>query len=290
MSESGKRKNEKGSLEYYSRLIDEHKLIPNGKIRDTAFALSVRKKEYLLDFYRAIHPEDSDVTADDIRLVNIENLFMVDIYNDCSFVVREKKLILIECQSLWTENIGYRLMEYYTALYPLVVPDFSVRKHKKKRVDVPDFELYVFYVGKEDVPEEIHVTSLLVPVEHEPYIPVGVFTLRNSRGRMKEFFEFCETRDRNVSLYGNGMEAIEKTIVECLDRGILVELISEKKHELEAHMRQSDKLKYAQFMKMSVDEGRAEERTANREKTLRVLQEADLPEEYRNMLIEKLCN
>lgn len=107
---------------------------------------------------------------------------------------------------------------------------------------------------------------------------------------MKEFFEFCETRDRNVSLYGNGMEAIEKTIVECLDRGILVELISEKKHELEAHMRQSDKLKYAQFMKMSVDEGRAEERTANREKTLRVLQEADLPEEYRNMLIEKLCN
>ena len=144
MSESGKRKNEKGSLEYYSRLIDEHKLIPNGKIRDTAFALSVRKKEYLLDFYRAIHPEDSDVTADDIRLVNIENLFMVDIYNDCSFVVREKKLILIECQSLWTENIGYRLMEYYTALYPLVVPEFSVRKHKKKRVDVPDFELYVF--------------------------------------------------------------------------------------------------------------------------------------------------
>lgn len=308
MLKTGKQGKQRDSLEYYSRIIDEKRLLPNGRIKDTAFALCVRRKDYLVDFYRTVHPEDATVTADDIKLVNIENLFMEDIYNDCSFVVRGEKLILIECQSVWTENIGYRLMEYYTALYPLVVPDFSVRKHKRKRLDVPDFELYVFYVGKESVPEEIHVTSLCFPEQHEPFLPVGVYTGRNSTGRAKEFFDFCETRDRNVGLYGNSVEAIEKTIIECLDRGILVDLINEKKHELEAHMRQSDKLKYAQFMKLSIEEGRAEAMAEgrakgmaegraegrvegvaeNRKETLRIIREADIPEESKNILIAKL--
>ena len=254
MSESKSGNKYERPLEYYSRLIDREHLVPNGKIKDTAFALCIKRKDYLLDFYKNIHPEDTSVTQDDIRLVNIENLFIEDIYNDCSFTVRGKKLILIECQSVWTENIGYRLMEYCTALYPMVVPDFQIRKHRRKKLDVPDFELYVFYVGKESVPEEIHVTSLSFPELHKPYIPVGVLTGRNSSGRAKEFFDFCETRDRNASLYGNSIEAIEKTIFECLDRGILVELINEKKYELEAHMRQSEKLKYAQYMKMTVEE------------------------------------
>lgn len=287
---------QKGTLAYYCRLIDEKKLLPNGKIKDTAFALCVKKEDYLLDFYRTLHPEDSDVTKEDIRLVNIENLFMEDIYNDCSFVVRERKLILIECQSLWTENIGYRLMEYYTALYPNVVPDFQMKKHRRKRVDVPDFELYVFYVGKESVPDEIYVTSLCFPKEHEPFIPVRVLTGRNSSGRAKEFFDFCEARDRNVALYGNSVEAVEKTILECLDRGILVDLINEKKHELEAHMRQSEKLKYAQYMKLSVEEGVAEGEargmakgiSQNTERTLKIIREAEMPEEFKSMLIAQL--
>lgn len=301
MQKSEKRKKQqKNTLEYYSRLLEEKRLLPNSKIKDTAFALCVKKRDYLVDFYRTIHPEDRSVTRDDVKLVNIENLFMEDIYNDCSFVVRGEKLILIECQSLWTENIGFRLMEYYTALYPVVVPDFSIRKHRRKRLDVPDFEMYVFYVGKESVPDEIHVTSLAFPEMHEPFLPVGVFTGRNSSGRAKEFFDFCETRDRNVSLYGNGVEAIEKTIIECLDRGILVDLINEKKHELEAHMRQSDKLKYAQYMKLSIEEGiaegiekgiekgRAEGIAETREKTMKVIREADLPEEAKEMLIARL--
>ncbi len=91
MSESEKDNKHVNSLEYYSQLIDREQLIPNGRIKDTAFALCVRKKDYLLDFYKSIHPEDSDVTQHDLRLVNIENLFMHDIYNDCSFTVREKK-------------------------------------------------------------------------------------------------------------------------------------------------------------------------------------------------------
>ena len=99
-----------------------------------------------------------------------------------------------------------------------------------------------------------------------------------------------------ISLYGNGVKAIEKTIIECLDRGILVDLINEKKHELEAHMRQSDKLKYAQYMKLSVEEGRAEGKAEgraegiaeNREKTMRVIREADLSEEAKKMLIARL--
>lgn len=292
MSESEKNKRYKGSLEYYTHLIDEQKLVPNGKIKDTVFALCVKKQGYLLDIYKSIHPEDVMITADDIKLVNIENLFMEDIYNDCSFLVRGKKLILIECQSLWTENIGYRLMEYYTALYPLVVPDFPIRKHWRKRLDVPDFELYVFYVGKENVPDEIHVTSFTVPMMHKPYIPVSVFTGRNSTGRAKELFEFCDVRDKNVSLYGNGAAAIEKTIVECLDKGILAELVNEKKYELEAHMRQSDKLKYALYMKMRADEswaeGREEGIASNMKKTQRVIEEADIPEESKRLILSKL--
>ncbi len=38
----------KDFLEYYSRIIDEKRLLPNGKIKDTAFALCVMREDYLL--------------------------------------------------------------------------------------------------------------------------------------------------------------------------------------------------------------------------------------------------
>ena len=282
----------KRGIDYYCEIIDKHKLIPNKKLKDTLFALCVKRPDYLLGIYRSLHPEDTEATEEDLRLVNIENLFVMGIYNDCAFLVRKKTLILIECQTWWSENIPFRIDEYHAALYPVVIPDFQDRKYRRKKLDVPDVEYYLFYVGDEIVPERIFASSLSSPVPDKPYVPVNVYTKRNITGFAKEIFDFCEIRDRMGKEHGNGAEAIEETIIECLRRGILVELIREKRHEVEAHMAQISKLKLAGYLKARDEEMFEEGEASGMKKGAmdtykELLSDSSIPEEMKEILKAK---
>ncbi len=97
----------------------------NSKIKDTLFSLIVKERRFLLEIYKSIHPEDVTVGEEDVELVNIEPLFFRTVYNDMAILVRKRLLILIEDQSTWTENIKYRLMEYYTKLYSVLDHEYG---------------------------------------------------------------------------------------------------------------------------------------------------------------------
>ncbi len=59
-------------------------------------------------------------------------------------------------------------------------------------------------------------------------------------------------------------------------------------------MRQSDKLRIAQFMKMSFDEGREEGfasgEASKQAENVRKILNAEIPENYKNIIIAELCN
>lgn len=61
-------------------------------IKDSVFTNLFQDKKYLLQLYKALHPEDNEVTED--KLTD-------NIYNDLGFIVNEDKMvILVEAQSL----------------------------------------------------------------------------------------------------------------------------------------------------------------------------------------------
>lgn len=65
-------------------------------IKDSVFTHLFREKRYLLQLYKCLHPEDTDVTEADITDITIENVLMDDLYNDLGMRVRDRLVILTE--------------------------------------------------------------------------------------------------------------------------------------------------------------------------------------------------
>ncbi len=80
--------------------------------KDSVFRDLFGERKYALQLYQAIHPEDTDVTEEDIGNVTIKNVFTDQEYNDLGMTVRGKLLLMLEAQSSWTMNIIIRIFLY----------------------------------------------------------------------------------------------------------------------------------------------------------------------------------
>ena len=56
--------------------------VPKRKIKDSVFTNLFQDKKYLLQLYKALHPEDSDITEDEIEDVTIKHVLIDADYND----------------------------------------------------------------------------------------------------------------------------------------------------------------------------------------------------------------
>lgn len=90
---------------------------PKRKIKDSVFTNLFQDKKYLLRLYKALHPEDGNVTEEDIKDVTIKHILVDADYNDLGFSVGGRLVILIESQSTWTLNIIIRALMYLIQTY-----------------------------------------------------------------------------------------------------------------------------------------------------------------------------
>lgn len=81
-------------------------------LRDSIFTHLFRRKEYVLELYKTLHPEDTEVTLADIRIITIENVLASGIHNDLGFSVRDQLFVLVEAQTKWSQNIVLRELQY----------------------------------------------------------------------------------------------------------------------------------------------------------------------------------
>mgnify|MGYP006988891209 CR=1 FL=1 len=82
-------------------------------IADSVFTNLFGNRKYLLQFYQALHPDDTDIKEDDLSVITIENVLTDGQYNDLGATVRSDKMIfLCEAQSTWSLNVLIRLLMY----------------------------------------------------------------------------------------------------------------------------------------------------------------------------------
>ena len=91
--------------------------IPKRKIKDSVFTNLFQDKKYLLQLYKALHPEDRNVTEDEIADVTIKHVLIDADYNDLGFSVGNRLMVLVESQSTWTFNIIIRALMYLIQTY-----------------------------------------------------------------------------------------------------------------------------------------------------------------------------
>lgn len=105
--------------------------------KDSVFTCLFSDPRYMRELYLYLHPEDADVTEDEFQLVTTENVLAIGQYNDLGIQVRDKLILLVEAQSVFSPNIPLRLLMYLVATYKEYIAAHELSLYSTKAVAIP---------------------------------------------------------------------------------------------------------------------------------------------------------
>ena len=111
------------------RLLEASEDKINRNIKDSVFCDLFGKPEYLIQLYRALHPEDMETQQEDLTIVTLSRIIVREMYNDLGFLAGNRLLVLVEAQSSWSENIVVRFLMYLGETYRRMIL-ISTRQRK----------------------------------------------------------------------------------------------------------------------------------------------------------------
>ena len=151
---------EKLNTDMINSETEEQKKVMKRTVKDSVFTDLFQNKKYLLQLYKALHPEDH-VTEDDLTDVTIKNVLTDNIYNDLGFVVEDRLMIFAEAQSsVWTVNIIVRALMYLVQTWHDYFERTKQNLYKSKKVQMPIPEIYVIFTGERKTrPSEISLSQ-----------------------------------------------------------------------------------------------------------------------------------
>ncbi len=216
-----------------SRIKDEE--VAKHTIKDSVFTNLFQDKKYLLQLYKTLHPEDTQVSEDALSDITIHNIMTNDVYNDVGFMVGEKLLILTEAQTTWTENIAVRILIYLMVTYQDYIKKTKQNVYRSKKIRLPRPELYVIYTG--DRKERTEYISLADEFfdGQKTFLDAKIKVLYGSgQGDIiSQYVAFTKVYDEQRKLHGRTRKAVTETIRICKDKNVLKEYLEEREKEVE---------------------------------------------------------
>ncbi len=216
-----------------SRIKDEE--VAKHTIKDSVFTNLFQDKKYLLQLYKTLHPEDTQVSEDALSDITIHNIMTNDVYNDVGFMVGEKLLILTEAQTTWTENIAVRILIYLMVTYQDYIKKTKQNAYRSKKIKLPRPELYVIYTG--DRKERTEYISLADEFfdGQKTFLDAKIKVLYGSgQGDIiSQYVAFTKVYDEQRKLHGRTRKAVTETIRICKDKNVLKEYLEEREKEVE---------------------------------------------------------
>jgi len=204
------------------------------KIKDSVFTDLFQNKKYLLQLYKALHPEDSEVTEDALADITIKHVLIDGDYNDLGFSVGNRLMVLVESQSTWTYNIIIRALMYLVQTYHDYFKRTNQNLYGSKKVTMPRPELYVIYTGnRKRVPDTISLSKEFFAGEKISIdAEVKVLYQENENDIIGQYIIFTKVYNEQRKKYGATKEAILETIRICKDRNVLKEYLESREKEV----------------------------------------------------------
>ena len=208
--------------------------VPKRRIKDSVFTNLFQDKKYLLQLYKALHPEDCSVTEDEIADITIKHVLIDADYNDLGFSIGNRLIVLVESQSTWTLNIIIRALMYLTQTYHDYFKRTNQNLYGSKKVNMPKPELYVIFTGdRKDIPDTISLSKeffggVKVAIDAE----VKVLYQENEEDIIGQYIIFSKVYNEQRKLFGNTKQAVMETIHICKDRNVLKEYLENKEQEV----------------------------------------------------------
>ena len=210
----------------------------------------------------------------------------MDLYNDISFEIDGKLVILVEHQSTLNPNMALRLMSYFNKLMEKITRSSAI--YSKKLIHIPRPEFYVLYNGTDPFPDEEIMRlsdhfekpqSLGLPEKPYPMMELEVRVLNINEGKnqvianrckkLAEYSAFIAKARYFIAEFGNKEEGIKAAIKYCQNHDILKEFLevhgSEVLNMVFLEWNTEDAIAYAR--EEGREEGREEVREEEREKS-----------------------
>ena len=213
---------------------EEQKKVMKRTIKDSVFTDLFQNKKYLLQLYKALHPEDN-VTEDDLTDVTIKNVLTDNIYNDLGFVVEDRLMIFVEAQSsVWTVNIIVRALMYLVQTWHDYFERTKQNLYKSKKVQMPIPEIYVIFTGERKTrPSEISLAQEFFAGK-ECGIDVKVKMIYDGKEGdiINQYVLFTKICNEQMKEHGRTRKAVMEAIRICKDRDVLREYLSNRESEV----------------------------------------------------------
>ena len=214
-------------------MTEEIKVKRNTK--DSVFVDLFQDKKNLLRLYQALHPEDKDITEDELDIVTLDNVLTENLYNDLGLTVRgDKMLILAEAQATWTINVLIRMLEYITQSYREYFDRTRQSLYKSKPVRMPKPELYIIYIGERGNKSDVVSLSkeFFNGMDIDIEVKAKVIYESDSEDIINQYIIFCKVFNEQRKLHGLTEFMIKETIRICKDRNVLREYLISREKEV----------------------------------------------------------
>ena len=261
------------------------KRLAKRKIKDTVFSKLFGDYDNLLLLYKALHPEDTEVTVKDLQKVDLRKVFVHGLCNDLSFKVRDKYILLLEAQSTWSPNILPRILMYYANFLLDHIKKTKQNIYGTKKVNIPCLDAYVVYTGHHKVDKS--VISLKDEFWAGKFSAVDlkakVICLEKSRDlniveqyiRFAQIYDACMWEDKKKGKEKPDADTVKRAIDICLNEGVLIAFLTKHVSEVVDTMRVLFDEKYLREVDRyeAYQEGEARGRTEGEANLLRRLHE-----------------
>ena len=213
----------------------------NKKYKDTLCRMIFSEKDNLLSLYNALN-HSNYTNVDDLLITSLEDVIYLSYKNDLSFLIYDDSF-LVEHQSTINPNMALRSFMYFSRLYEGIVDSNPISIYSSELVKIPTPHSFVLYNGDRTT-SEITIQKLSDSFLNED-VSRGhewITTVLNiNAGHNQELLNMCKPLSdymyfvncvkKNKKKYQTIEEAIDMAIQECIQNGVLVEIL--KKHKAE---------------------------------------------------------
>lgn len=212
-------------------MIQEETSKTKRKSKDSVFVNLFENVENVLRLYKELHPEDEQVTVDDIQIQTIKSVLVNTLYNDLGFIVKDKFVMLVEAQSAWNPNMTLRMLFYLAETYRRYLAETVQSEHSSSKVKIPKPELYVVYSGERKCPEVVSFSDTFFGGESPVELKVRVLN-EVDMTIYGQYIGFCKVFDEQRKIHQDSIRCAKETIRVCIEKGYLVSYLQEHEKEV----------------------------------------------------------
>ena len=206
----------------------------NREHKDRLFKFIFQERKNLLQLYNALNDTNYN-NPEDLEIVTLNDVIYMRMKNDISFIL-DYRMNLFEHQSTENNNMPLRGFLYFARQYEKYVKEKELNLYGKKQIFIPTPQYVVFYNGNDWKGERklLKLSDSFANNQVKGCMELEALQLNINYGHNKEIMEKCKVlweyaafvgKVRDYSKFMNIEDAVDKAVEECIEQGILKEIL-----------------------------------------------------------------